>query len=150
MNQQGNFESLALNERLSLHKAKQRIKTMAEENANAYPAPNADDLSSVNKDGEFLQPPPTMDSPAPPLTNIHADIYNAEAAPSPVPIQPSASIPAMARTATPTRNTNGNIELPPPPIPTKAAPHGAPARRYLNEKVTGVLLEGMKRLAAEQ
>lgn len=35
-------------------------------------------------------------------------------------------------------------------MPTKAAPHGAPARRYLNEKVTGVLLEGMKRLAAEQ
>jgi len=35
-------------------------------------------------------------------------------------------------------------------MPSKAAPHGAPARRYLNEKVTGVLLEGMKRLAAEQ
>ena len=35
-------------------------------------------------------------------------------------------------------------------MPTKAASHGAPARRYLNEKVTGVLLEGMKRLASEQ
>lgn len=35
-------------------------------------------------------------------------------------------------------------------MPAKAASHGAPARRYLNEKVTGVLLEGMKRLAAEQ
>lgn len=32
----------------------------------------------------------------------------------------------------------------------KAASHGAPARRYLNEKVTGVLLEGMKRLAADR
>lgn len=53
---------------------------MAEENASIYPAPNADDLSSANKDGEFLQPPPMMDSPVPPLTNIHADIYNAEAA----------------------------------------------------------------------
>ncbi len=35
-------------------------------------------------------------------------------------------------------------------MPSKAASHGAPARRYLNEKVTGVLLEGMKRLAADQ
>lgn len=35
-------------------------------------------------------------------------------------------------------------------MPAKAASHGAPARRYLNKKVTGVLLEGMKRLAAEQ
>ena len=32
----------------------------------------------------------------------------------------------------------------------KAASHGAPARRYLNEKVTGVLLEGMKKLAADR
>lgn len=36
------------------------------------------------------------------------------------------------------------------PLPARAASHGAPARRYLNEKVTGVLLEGMKRVAAEQ
>ena len=35
-------------------------------------------------------------------------------------------------------------------MPSKAASHGAPARRYLNERVTGVLLEGMKRLAADQ
>ena len=35
-------------------------------------------------------------------------------------------------------------------MPSKAASHGAPARRYLNEKVTGVLLEGLKRLAADQ
>jgi COMPASS component SDC1 len=35
-------------------------------------------------------------------------------------------------------------------MPSKAAAHGAPARRYLNEKVTPVLLEGMKRLAMEQ
>ena len=35
-------------------------------------------------------------------------------------------------------------------MPSKAASHGAPARRYLNERVTGVLLEGLKRLAADQ
>ena len=36
------------------------------------------------------------------------------------------------------------------PLPTKAAAHGAPARRFLNDKVTGVLMEGVKRLATEQ
>lgn len=57
--------------------------------------------------------------------------------------------PAPHRTATPTRNiTNGQIEV--SPMPLRAAAHGAPVRRYLNEKVTGVLLEGMKRLVVEQ
>ncbi|KAI4151204.1 MAG: hypothetical protein L6R39_002086 [Caloplaca ligustica] len=90
----------------------------------------------------------SADSPAPPLTNIHADIDMADAVPSPA-LPPSAATPTAQRTATPSRNTNGNIEAP-PPLPAKAAVHGAPARRYLNEKVTGVLLEGMKRLAVEQ
>ena len=55
----------------------------------------------------------------------------------------------MPRTATPKKEPNGTAETT-APMPTKAASHGAPARRYLNEKVTGVLLEGMKRLASEQ
>ena len=63
-----------------------------------------------------------------------------------------------ARNSTPTHNGILLLENAPPtttapappPMPAKATPHGAPARRYLNEKVTGVLLEGMKRLAAEQ
>ena len=55
----------------------------------------------------------------------------------------------LQRTATPTRPVNGALESA-PPMPSKAASHGAPARRYLNEKVTGVLLEGMKRLAADR
>ena len=54
----------------------------------------------------------------------------------------------MPRTSTPNRAVNGAAE--PLTIPLKAASHGAPARRYLNEKVTGVLLEGMKKLAAQQ
>ena len=35
-------------------------------------------------------------------------------------------------------------------MPKEAPPHGAPARQFLNTKVTGVLLEGMKQLAKEQ
>ncbi|KAL9604779.1 MAG: hypothetical protein Q9219_000227 [cf. Caloplaca sp. 3 TL-2023] len=88
------------------------------------------------------------DSPAPPLTNIHADIDMGDTMPSMI-APSSAATPTGQRTATPMRNTNGHVEAP-PPLPAKAAIHGAPARRYLNEKVTGVLLEGMKRLAVEQ
>lgn len=40
--------------------------------------------------------------------------------------------------------------VPLPSLPAKMVPNGAPARRYLNEKVTGVLLEGMKMLARDQ
>ncbi|KAL8703422.1 MAG: hypothetical protein Q9201_003393 [Fulgogasparrea decipioides] len=90
----------------------------------------------------------SADSPAPPLMNIHADIDMADAAPSPA-VPSLNTTPAVQRTATPTRNINGNVDLP-PPLPAKAAIHGAPARRYLNEKVTGVLMEGMKRIAVEQ
>ncbi|KAL8672585.1 MAG: hypothetical protein Q9168_002958 [Polycauliona sp. 1 TL-2023] len=88
------------------------------------------------------------DYSAPPLMNIHADIDMVDAMPSPAP-PPLATTPTTQRTSTPIRNTNGNVDVP-PPLPAKAAAHGAPARRYLNEKVTGVLLEGMKRLAVEQ
>jgi len=35
-------------------------------------------------------------------------------------------------------------------MPKEAPPHGAPTRQYLNSKVTGVLLEGVKQLAKEQ
>jgi len=35
-------------------------------------------------------------------------------------------------------------------LPSMPTPNGAPTRRYLNEKVTGVLLEGMKELARNQ
>lgn len=68
--------------------------------------------------------------------------HHPSATPTPTPVPPQ-------RTATPTRNiTNGLIE--PSPMPLRAAAHGAPVRRYLNEKVTGVLLEGMKKLVIEQ
>ena len=35
-------------------------------------------------------------------------------------------------------------------MPSEAAPHGAPVRQYINGKITGVLLEGMKMVAREQ
>lgn len=35
-------------------------------------------------------------------------------------------------------------------MPTEAPPHGAPARQYLNSKVTGPLLDGLKMIAKDQ
>jgi COMPASS component SDC1 len=35
-------------------------------------------------------------------------------------------------------------------MPPEAPAHGAPVRQYINTKVTGVLLEGMKLIAKEQ
>ncbi|ORY62323.1 uncharacterized protein BCR38DRAFT_410751 [Pseudomassariella vexata] len=35
-------------------------------------------------------------------------------------------------------------------MPVEAPPHGAPVRQYLNSKVTGTLLQGMKMLAEER
>lgn len=37
-----------------------------------------------------------------------------------------------------------------PAMPAEAAAHGAPVRQYINGKITGVLLEGMKIVAKEQ
>ncbi|MCJ1477599.1 COMPASS (complex proteins associated with Set1p) component [Lambiella insularis] len=85
------------------------------------------------------------------LTSEQQDTTMADAAPSHIPQQNIAPSALLApRTSTPVRNTNGVVVPEPAPMPSKAAPHGAPARRYLNEKVTGVVLEGMKRLAADQ
>ncbi|KAI9728789.1 MAG: hypothetical protein M1834_007175 [Cirrosporium novae-zelandiae] len=68
--------------------------------------------------------------------------------PAPQP-RSSTSTPAPPhRTATPTKNLNGIIDH--SSMPSKSASHGAPARKYLNEKVTRALLEGMKHLAKEQ
>ncbi|KAL2756800.1 hypothetical protein ACRALDRAFT_208696 [Sodiomyces alcalophilus JCM 7366] len=69
--------------------------------------------------------------------------------------------PAPGRTGTPIRNANGAQEPSSSragsahpdaafKIPEKAVPHGDPVRRYLNTKVTVVLLEGMKQIAKEQ
>ena len=35
-------------------------------------------------------------------------------------------------------------------MPAEAPVHGAPVRQYINTKITGVLLEGMKQVAKEQ
>ncbi|TVY78449.1 hypothetical protein LSUE1_G003977 [Lachnellula suecica] len=108
-------------------------KQSATPTATPTPAPTMPDI--VMSDS-------TPDRPASPAVAAGAN------APSPVP----------ARIGTPSRNTNGDVTSratsqhpdPAPTIPKEAPPHGAPTRQYLNGKVTGVLLDGMKQLAKEQ
>ncbi|KAK3393187.1 hypothetical protein B0H63DRAFT_516385 [Podospora didyma] len=75
----------------------------------------------------------------------------------------NAPSPLPARVSTPMRNTAAGDERmgsraasthPDPAggftMPAEAPPHGAPVRQYINSKITGVLLEGMKMVAKEQ
>ena len=62
-------------------------------------------------------------------------------------------MPASTRSTNRAVNGTPEAQAPAPtptPLPARAASHGAPVRRYLNEKVTGVLLQGMRKLALEQ
>ena len=59
--------------------------------------------------------------------------------------------PAPARTGTPAQGSRAASAHPDPVgMPAEAVPHGDPTRLYLNTKVTGVLLEGMKQLAKDK
>ncbi|KAI9897469.1 hypothetical protein N3K66_007325 [Trichothecium roseum] len=57
-----------------------------------------------------------------------------------------------SRSRTPARGSRAASAHPDPTlaIPTEAAPHGDATRRYLNTKVTGPLLDGMKQLAKDK
>lgn len=64
----------------------------------------------------------------------------------------SAPSPAPARAATSAQGSRAASLHPDsaPTFPAEAVPHGDPTRQYLNTKVTGVLLEGMKKLAKDR
>ncbi|KAI9784154.1 MAG: hypothetical protein M1839_002659 [Geoglossum umbratile] len=95
-----------------------------------------------------------------PIAQPSASAPSAIPVPAQLTTQPQPQPQAQpARTSTPTRAMNGQdpVSRPSSTAPDSnsailhtAVPHGAPARRYLNEKVTGVLLEGMKTLARDQ
>ncbi|KAL5320547.1 hypothetical protein ACEPPN_011356 [Leptodophora sp. 'Broadleaf-Isolate-01'] len=108
--------------------------------------------------------PPTATTPAAQAIDSSKDVVMTDTTPD----RPAATIlpgatnvpsPIPARVGTPSRNINGNENTsratsqhpdPTPTMPKEAPPHGAPTRQYLNSKVTGPLMEGMKLLAKEQ
>ncbi|OTA64634.1 hypothetical protein K449DRAFT_421220 [Hypoxylon sp. EC38] len=96
--------------------------------------------------------PTTEQAPSPAPAVLTASTSNA---PSPA----AGGVPA--RTGTPLRTngqdkeTNSSRAASQHPdsgftMPSEAPPHGAPARQYLNSKVTGPLLDGMKMIAKDQ
>ncbi|KAI0842172.1 hypothetical protein F5Y06DRAFT_259178 [Hypoxylon sp. FL0890] len=93
-------------------------------------------------------------SPAPAPATTTTTTMSISNAPS-----PAATGAVPARTGTPFRTTNGEngssraaSQHPDAgfTMPSEAPPHGAPVRQYLNSKVTGPLLDGMKMIAKEQ
>ncbi|KAH6709651.1 hypothetical protein BKA61DRAFT_614730 [Leptodontidium sp. MPI-SDFR-AT-0119] len=93
--------------------------------------------------------PPTATTPAAQAIDSSKDVVMTDTTPD----RPA------AKSVPPSRNINGNENTsratsqhpdPTPTMPKEAPPHGAPIRQYLNSKVTGPLMEGMKLLAKEQ
>ncbi|KAK0660811.1 hypothetical protein QBC41DRAFT_330761 [Cercophora samala] len=100
-------------------------------------------------------PPPHSSTPTPRTTT-----------PIPLPHIPGFTAPATTTTsnsrATSVHPPEQQPAAPPPttttttshsttiPMPSEPPLHGAPVRQYINSKITGVLLEGMKLVAREQ
>ncbi|RMJ08519.1 hypothetical protein CDV36_011868 [Fusarium kuroshium] len=82
---------------------------------------------------------------------VMSDAPADQPASSPAPVAHAPS-PVPARTGTPAQGSRAASAHPDPGfnIPAEAPPHGDSTRQYLNTKVTGVLLEGMKQLAKDK
>ncbi|KAM0253950.1 hypothetical protein ACHAQJ_007019 [Trichoderma viride] len=80
---------------------------------------------------------------------VMADVPIDQASPAPAAFAPS---PAPGRTGTPAHGSRAASAHPDPgfTMPSEAPLHGDSTRRYLNTKVTGAVLEGMKILAKEK
>ncbi|KHN96465.1 Dpy-30 motif protein [Metarhizium album ARSEF 1941] len=93
--------------------------------------------------------------PQPPSETSQKDVVMSDAptdqAPSPAPANLAPS-PAPVRTGTPALGSRAPSVHPDHgfTMPSEAVAHGDSTRRYLNTKVTGALLEGMKQLAKNQ
>ncbi|RCI14614.1 hypothetical protein L249_6379 [Ophiocordyceps polyrhachis-furcata BCC 54312] len=86
--------------------------------------------------------------PVPPTNTPVKDVVMTDAPPD----QAADHSPAPARVATSAQGSRAASVHPDAGLamPAEAAPHGDPTRRYLNTKVTAVLLEGMKQLAKDR
>ncbi|KAF9773984.1 hypothetical protein IL306_008088 [Fusarium sp. DS 682] len=91
----------------------------------------------------------TTDAPPKDVTMSDAPVAQPASSPAPATHAPS---PIPPRTGTPAQGSRAASAHPDPglSIPAEAPPHGDSTRRYLNTKVTGVLLEGVKQLAKDK
>ncbi|KAH7328848.1 hypothetical protein B0I35DRAFT_404151 [Stachybotrys elegans] len=126
--------------------------------ADELPKPEASlDTPQISvQDGTAPSETPAPAPQAPPSDpTVQKDVVMSDApveqSASPAPVAHALS-PAPARTGTPVQGSRAASAHPDPgfTMPSEAPPHGDATRQYLNTKVTGVLLEGMKQLAKDQ
>ncbi|KAI1208729.1 uncharacterized protein F4807DRAFT_429124 [Annulohypoxylon truncatum] len=145
------------------------LATVAEDPSSgmaAAPAPSTEAAASPSNPASGSAPQTTTTTAAPTTTTTggSGNTPTPTNAPSPA----AATAPGgSGRTGTPLRNTNGGggqenaaatstsraaSQHPDAgfAMPAEAPAHGAPARQYLNSKVTGPLLDGMKKLVQEK
>ncbi|KND94861.1 Set1 complex component sdc1 [Tolypocladium ophioglossoides CBS 100239] len=127
---------------------------MSDETPKTEPAPQtpaANDAAGSSTPAQQTQPPAPPAPPDIPREDVlMSDAPMGQAAsPAPAAFAPS---PAPARQGTPAQGSRAASVHPDAglSLPSEAVPHGDPTRRYLNAKVTSVLLEGMKQLAKDR
>ncbi|TFB05657.1 COMPASS component SDC1 [Trichoderma ghanense] len=117
---------------------------MADEDSRSVP-----DVPQVSINDEASNLPSTQQSQG--TADVTMADVPTDQAQSPAPAA-FAHSPAPGRTGTPAQGSRAPSAHPDSgfTMPSEAPPHGDSTRRYLNTKVTGVLLEGMKLLAKEK
>ncbi|KAG6031386.1 hypothetical protein E4U41_007588 [Claviceps citrina] len=111
----------------------------------------------ADKDKALEPNPPTSSTQQPPSTTwtsqqdvVMSDVPVEQVA-TPLPANPAPSPAPPARTGTPAQGSRASLHPDPGvSMPSEAPAHGDPTRQYLNTRVTGVLLQGMKQLAKDQ
>ncbi|KFH48008.1 hypothetical protein ACRE_010180 [Hapsidospora chrysogenum ATCC 11550] len=123
---------------------------MAEENLKSE-LPGEVPAPAITTEDTAVDGLPSQTAATPQKDTVMADAPAEQPASSPAPAAQGAS-PAPARTGTPAQGSRAASVHPDPALsfPTEAVPHGDSTRRYLNTKVTGVLLEGMKQIAKDK
>lgn len=119
--------------------------TLSQSPAAAILPPTAQTQSQTHSHSPIL--PPSHQA-----STSSANINRETASPAPVPARTSTPVPKVNGNAEKENSSRATSQHPDtgPSLPTEASVHGAPARVYLNQTVTGSLLEGMKLLAKDQ
>ncbi|KAG6007873.1 hypothetical protein E4U21_005461 [Claviceps maximensis] len=125
---------------------KDKVSTMPE---TTQASPGADKTTDANPTTLSQQLSSTSETPQKDTVMLDVPVEQVASSTAPANLAPG---PAPARTGTPAHGSRAPSLHPDLgfAMPSEAPAHGDPTRRYLNTKVTGVLLEGMKQLAKEQ
>ncbi|KAH7170757.1 hypothetical protein EDB81DRAFT_876774 [Dactylonectria macrodidyma] len=124
---------------------------MAEEAQKPYPTVDVPLVTTSFESAANTLPAQTEQRDTPQRDVVMFDAMMEQPASSPAPLVHAPS-PVPGRTGTPVQGSRAASAHPDPgfSMPAEAPPHGDATRRYLNTKVTGVLLEGMKQLAKDK